>query len=95
MHTSDQKGAYGLPMLVRELRFRGLPAGKERVERHMRENDIRARRKRRYKAATNSKQSLPVAPDLLDRNFIPTAPNQVWSADLTYIWRRRRASSTA
>lgn len=45
MHTSDQKGAYGLPMLVRELRFRGLPAGKEPVERFMRENDIQARHK--------------------------------------------------
>jgi len=80
------KGAYGSPRMVRELRSRGFPASKPRVERLMRENGIRARHKRRYKATTDSKHSLPVAPNLLDRNFTPAAPNQAWSADLTYIW---------
>jgi len=80
------KNAYGSPRMVRELRDRGFPAGKERVERLMRENGIRARHKRRFKATTDSKHALPVAPNRLDRNFQPAAPNQVWSADLTYIW---------
>jgi putative transposase len=52
----------------------------------MRENGIRARHKRRYKATTDSKHDLPVAPNLLERNFAPEAPNRVWTADLTYIW---------
>ena len=52
----------------------------------MRENDIRARHKRRYKATTDSKHTLPIAENLLDRNFAPAAPNQAWSADITYIW---------
>jgi len=82
----ELKGSYGSPRMVRELRSRGFPAGKERVERLMRENGIRARHKRRYKATTDSKHSLPVAANLLDRNFTPAAPNQAWSADLTYIW---------
>lgn len=47
----------------------------------MRENGIRGRHKRRYKATTDSKHSLPVAPNLLDRNFQPSAPNQTWTAD--------------
>nr|WP_126445349.1 IS3 family transposase [Sulfuricystis multivorans] len=51
-----------------------------------RENGIKARHKRRYKTTTDSKHSLPVAPNLLDRNFAPAAPNRVWTADLTYIW---------
>jgi putative transposase len=72
--------------MVRELRSRGFPAGKERVERLMRENGIRGRHKRRYKATTDSKHALPVAENLLDRNFTPRAPNQAWSADLTYVW---------
>ena len=80
------KNAYGSPRMVRELRDRGFPAGKERVERLMRDNAIRARHKRRFKATTDSKHALPVAPNLLDRNFQPAAPNQVWSADLTYLW---------
>jgi putative transposase len=82
----ELKGAYGSPRMVRELRARGFPASKPRVERLMRENGIRARHKRRYKATTDSKHTLPVAPNRLDRNFAPTAPNQAWSADLTYVW---------
>jgi putative transposase len=85
IHT-QLKGAYGSPRMVKEIRGRGFPAGKERVERLMRENGIRGRHKRRYKATTNSKHSLPVAPNLLDRNFQPSAPNQAWTADLTYVW---------
>ena len=80
------KGSYGSPRMVRELRARGFPAGKERVERLMRENGIRARHKRRYKATTDSKHTLAVAANLLDRNFAPQAPNQSWAADITYIW---------
>ena len=52
----------------------------------MRENGIRARHKRRYKATTDSKHTLPIAPNLLDRNFTPEAPNQAWTSDITYIW---------
>jgi putative transposase len=82
----ELKGAYGSPRMVMELRDRGFPASKERVERLMRENGIRARHKRRFKATTDSKHNLPVAPNLLARNFTPAKPNQVWTADLTYIW---------
>lgn len=82
----ELKGAYGSPRMLREIRERGFPAGKERVERLMRQNGIRARHKRRYKATTESKHALPVAPNLLARNFTPSAPNQAWAADLTYVW---------
>jgi len=83
---AELKGASGSPRMVREIRGRGFPASKARIERLMRENGIRARHKRRYKATTDSKHGLPVAPNLLDRNFTPSAPNQIWTADLTYIW---------
>ena len=82
----ELKHAYGSPRITRELRERGFPTSKPRVERLMRENGIKARHKRRYKATTDSKHNLPVAPNLLDRNFTPAAPNQVWTADMTYIW---------
>lgn len=83
---SELKGAYGSPRMVRELRLRGFTAGKERVERLMRENGIYARHKRRYKVTTDSKHGLSVAANLLDRNFMPAAPNQVWTSDITYLW---------
>ena len=80
------KGAYGSPRMVEELRSRGIAASKARVERLMRENGIHARHKRRYKATTDSRHTLPVADNLLDRNFNPPAPNRVWTSDLTYLW---------
>lgn len=83
---AELKGAYGSPRITKELRDRGFPASKTRVDRLMQESGIRARHKRRYKATTDSKHNLPVAPNLLERNFTPEAPNQVWTADLTYIW---------
>lgn len=81
---AELKGAYGSPRMMRELRLRGFTASKERVERIMRENGIRARHKRRFKVTTDSKHAFPVAENLLDRDFTPTAPNQVWTADMTY-----------
>ncbi|MHB8849218.1 MAG: IS3 family transposase [Burkholderiales bacterium] len=83
---AELKGAYGSPRMVLELRARGFSASKERVERLMRENGIHARHKRRYKVTTDSKHGLPVADNLLDRNFTPAAPNQVWTSDITYLW---------
>lgn len=80
------KAAYGSPRIVRELRLRGFPASKPRVERLMQENGIKAKHKRRFKVTTDSKHNLPIAPNLLERNFTPAAPNQVWTADITYLW---------
>jgi transposase InsO family protein len=75
--------SYGSPRMVRELRLRGYPASKERVERLMQENGIKAKHKRRFKVTTDSKHNLPVAPNLLDRNFTPSAPNQAWTSDIS------------
>jgi putative transposase len=83
---AEFKGAYGNPRMVRELRLRGFPASKGRVERLMNENGIKAKHKRRFKVTTDSKHSLPVAPNLLARSFKPDAPNQVWTSDITYLW---------
>jgi putative transposase len=83
---AELKGAYGSPRMVRELRARGFSASKARVERAMREHGIRARHKRRYKATTDSKHSLPVADNLLARDFTPSGPNQVWTSDIATLW---------
>lgn len=83
---AEVKGAYGSPRMTAEIRSHGFPASKERVERLMRDNGIRARHKRRYKVTTDSKHKLPVAENLLARSFTPTAPNQVFTSDITYIW---------
>ena len=80
---AELKGAYGSPRMMRELRRHGFTAGKERTERLMREHGLRGRHKRRFKVTTDSRHQLPVAPNLLDRNFNPEAPNQVWTSDIS------------
>jgi len=81
----EVRQAYGARRIHAELRGRGYRIGLPRIERLMRENGIRARHKRRYKATTDSRHSLPVAPNVLDRHFAPGAPNRVWTGDITYI----------
>lgn len=51
----------------------------------MQRHGIKARGKRKFVVTTDSKHDLPIAPNLLQRNFTPEAPNQVWSGDITYI----------
>lgn len=80
---AELKGADGSPRMVHELRARGFSASKARVERLMREHGIRGRHERRDKATTDSQHSLPVADNRLARDFAPSGPNQVWSADIT------------
>ena len=83
---AEHRGAYGWPRIWRELRKRGIRVGKQRVQRLMQQHGIRARGKRRFRVVTtDSRHDLPVAPNLLGRNFTAAAPNQAWSGDITYI----------
>jgi transposase InsO family protein len=71
------RGAYGWPRIWRELHAQGIRVGKQRVQRLMRQHGIRARGKRRFRVTTtDSRHSLPIAPNLLNRNFTVTTPNQ-------------------
>ena len=47
---------------------------------------LAARQKRRFKRTTDSTHAWPVAPNLLDQDFAAEAPDQKWSADISYIW---------
>lgn len=77
---------YGSPRIHEELLRRGKRHGRNRIARLMRKDGLRAKTRRKFKATTNSKHDLPIAPNLLDRDFTPERPNQVWVADITYIW---------
>jgi putative transposase len=82
------RGNYGSPRIYDELKGIGHRVSKSKVERMMRINGIRAKTKRKFRVTTDSKHNLPVAPNLLKRNFSPEKPNQVWASDLTYIWTK-------
>lgn len=79
------RGTYGSPRVHRELRARGIRVGKKRVERLMREKGLKGAQKRKYRCTTDSRHSLPIAPNRLDRNFDPTEADRVWAGDVTYI----------
>jgi transposase InsO family protein len=80
------RGRYGSPRVHAELRAHGRWIGRKRVARLMRGMGLTARRKRRFRRTTDSRHALPIAPNLLGRNFTAEAPDRVWLADLTYIW---------
>lgn len=54
----------------------------------MRLHHIRAKTKRHFKVTTNSEHRLPIASDLVRQNFEVSAPNRVWTSDITYVWTR-------
>ena len=77
------KQEYGWPKMWKELLTRGIRVGKERVRKMMQLHGIKARGKRKFVVTTDSKHNLPIAPNLLERNFTPEAPNKVWTSDIT------------
>ena len=79
------KGEYGWPRIWKQLLANGIRVGKERVRKLMALHGIRAKTKRKFKATTNSAHQLPVAPNLIARDFSPALPNQVWTTDITYL----------
>lgn len=78
----EYKWIYGSPSIHAELRDQGIHCSRKRVARLMRENGLRAKAARRFKATTNSKHNYPVHPNLLKQNFVVDAPNKVWQSTL-------------
>ena len=74
---------YGSPRVHRELGAQGEHVSRKRVIRLMQEQQLQARRRRRFKCTTTSDPSLPVAPNILARRFQAHAPNQRWVGDTT------------
>ena len=64
----------------------GVGVSRKRVARIMSELGLEGRRKRRFKATTDSKHDLPVADNILDRKFEVEAPDVAWVTDITYVW---------
>ena len=84
IHLGSKK-VYGSP------RIHGILAGIEpsvsrrKVERLMKENDIRSKTKKKFKVTTDSKHSLKISPNHLMQDFTAQRPDQVWVTDITYV----------
>ena len=79
------RGTYGPKKIRTELAEQGIVVGLNRIRRLRKQHGIRCTHKKKFRVTTDSKHNLPIAPNLLDRQFACTAPNQVWVADITYI----------
>jgi len=77
---------YGSPRIYHELLANGVVVSLNTVARAMTENGIKVKRKPPFvPQTTDSSHNLPTAPNLLNRDFHASAPNQKWVADITYI----------
>jgi transposase InsO family protein len=83
-HTRTRETC-GPERLQRDLAEHGVKAGVCRIRRIRKKLGLRCKQKKKFKATTDSKHTLPVAENLLNQQFEATAPNQIWLTDITYI----------
>jgi putative transposase len=84
VHTRSRE-TYGSPRVHAELRRQGLRVGRKRAERLMRIAGLSGSHRRRKGKTTIRVQGVRVADDLVDRNFVAEAPNQLWMSDIKEI----------
>ena len=76
---------YGPERLARDLAEHGIRVGICRIKRIRKRLGLRCKQKRKFRATTDSRHTLPVAENLLGQQFKVCAPNAVWVSDLTYV----------
>jgi putative transposase len=85
IHQASRE-TYGSPRIHASLVATGFQVGRQRVVRLMTKLGICARPKRKFKVTTDSEHDLPIAENVLDRDFTTTEPDRVWVTDMTYVW---------
>ena len=71
--------------MMKKLRSDGFEVGRDKVRKLMEKNKLFVTQRRAYKATTKRKHSDSVADNLLNQNFNPVGPNQIWAGDITYL----------
>jgi len=79
------RGLYGAPRIHADLAAEGVHCGRKRVARLMHAAGIVGCHRRRTVVTTVREESVGETADLLQRDFVATAPNQRWTADITYV----------
>jgi transposase InsO family protein len=82
---AKSRATYGTRRIRQSLHKQNLSAGRRRIGRLMRTAGLACKTKRKFKVTTDSKHHLPVAENLLDRQFTVQKPNQVYVGDITYV----------
>ena len=86
---ASSRGSLGSRTMMQNLRDEGFAIGRDKTRRLMKQLQLKVRRKRKYKITTDSKHHLPVAQNVLNREFSPSAPNHAWGTDITYLWSQQ------
>jgi len=81
----DSRKSYGSPRIWRQLQNMRLRVSKSTVERLMREHSIQGKKRRRFQNTTNSQHTLPLAENIVSREFDRGSCNKVWLSDITYL----------
>lgn len=84
LHRKSRQSS-GSRKITKELRHKTL-VNHKRVERIMRQEGIQSKLTKKFKATTNSNHKLPVAENILNRDFTATRPNEKLVSDITYVW---------
>lgn len=82
------RSIYGSPRIHQDLRAQGEVISRKRVERLMRENDIKSKMARKFVITTDSKNT-QAAPDHLQRRFVVPSQDSAWVSDTTFIKTRQ------
>ena len=85
IHTAS-RGTYGSPRITEQLKQDGVTVGRDRVARLLRDLGLVGLPRKRFRQTTDSQHQLPVATNVLDRDFDAARPNERWSTDITYLW---------
>lgn len=80
--------SYGSRRMSKAMRSLGYNIGRFKARSLMQKLGLQVRQTKRFKVTTNSNHKLPVAPNVLDRQFDVSSPNKAWAADISYLWTR-------
>lgn len=85
---SDHRQVYGSEKIRQVFLQRGEKHSRKRIAESMHRQNLKSRAKRRFRTTTDSKHSYPVAENVLNRQFMVSAPDQVYVTDITYLKSR-------
>lgn len=88
IHSDRDMACYGSPRVHQELVARGKSCSENTVASLMSRHGLAAKTRRKYRVTTDSEHALPLAENLLNREFEQEEADRAWLADITYIWTK-------
>lgn len=86
----ESRQYHGCVLIARELCKRGIQISDDQVTFFMKQLGLKRKVKKKYKATTDSKHTLFISPNILNRQFTTNKPSKVWVSDITYLQIEKR-----